>query len=409
MLKKTSGLNRAMFGFRRFGFIRFREKYLTTYTFSKLSKGTKIIVYDRNDLKIEEIGDDTQKGILGNCTFELIEKGCGFFSFELLDNPQHEILHNYRIDIHLFGDIDPWYSGEIFKRPRTGSTKKPYKYSGYGFVSQLDTCKVNQRYNATTFPTAADREVGAVADHTMRTYIEPETKIVYAASKIVAAGFTITDVNFARTSAQEAVEQLANAAQNYQYGVDEDREFFFRAIDTDVNADAIRSVGKNVNDFTYREPDSEKVINEIDVLNGEITDKSNYITTVSDATSQATYGKRWGRYTIPVALTLSDAERIANYQLSILKDPETSATLKNVEIISQTRIPAEGKARIFDKDGTKYEMYIKKVKYNISSKGITMDWTLGEIDIPFENEILKLLRNIENQALLQAANVAQLS
>ena len=409
MFKKTTGLNRAVFGFRRFGDIRFREKYRPIYSFFKRATGTKIIVYNRRDVKIEEIGDDIQKGILGRCTFELIESGCGAFNFELLSKPQNEILHAYRIDIHLFGDTEPWYSGEIIKRPKDGSTSKPYKYSGFGFLNQLKTCKVNQQYNATTFPVAADREVGAVMDHAMRTFIEPETKIVYSATKIIAAGFTITDINFDRTSAQEAANELANVAQNYQYGVDEDREFFFRPVDTTINADAIRFVGKNIRDFIYKEPNAGKVINEIDVLNGEITDGSNYIVTVSDAASQASYGKRWGTYYTPISLSLADAERIANYQLSKSKDPEESATLKNVEIIEQTRITAEGKARVFDKDGTKYEMYIKKVKYNTSSKGITMDWTLGEIDAPFENEILKLLRNIENQTLLQAANVAQLS
>ena len=404
-------INRAVYGFRQYGDIRYREAYTTTYTFPLLDAGNrqyKIIVYNRSDLKLFEMGSDVQKNIIGDIRFELLEIGCGSFKFTLLDLPPQDILYNYRIEIHLFGDTDPWFSGEILSRPKSGSTKLPYVYQGYGYFGQLATCKVNQQYNATTFPLAADRDVGAVADHVMTTFIEPETDIVYDSALIDSPSFEVTDIIFERVSAKVTMERLAEIAQNYQFGVDENRKFFFKEISTAVNAAAIRFVGKDMSMFSPKEENIDNVKNEIDIVSGKITSGSNYISTVSDATSQGVYGKRWGKLTIPEALDSADAARWGAYQLSRLKDPAESAVCDGVIFRNTAKVKAEGKARIIDADGIKHELYIRKVVYNISSSKMMMTWHLGEIYLPLENEIVALMRNLKNQEVLQQSNVAQL-
>jgi len=402
-------IKRAIFGFRRFRDIRFREALFNVLNFPKQNKGVKLKIYDRDGIKLQEIGDDIQNNILGKVRFELIERGCGAFSFELKGLPSIDIEFTHRVDIHLFGDVNPWFSGEVFKLPETGTTERPYKYSGFGYAYQLDTTRINQAYNSTAFPASSDREIGKIVKHLMTNFIEPNSDIVYNEFKIESPGFEVTDINFDRISAKQALEKLKDIAQNFIYGVDEKRELFFKAVDSEVNQDAIRFVGKHINSFKPKQPDSSAVVNVIDIVSGLITSGSNYIATVEDTDSQDTYGKRWAKLSIPEALNINDAERWGNYRLSQLKNPKKSAKLKNVDIIDQTRIAAEGKARIFDIDGTAHEFYIKKVIYTSSERGISMDWHLGEIDIPFEEGILDMIRDIKNQEVLQASNVEQLS
>lgn len=407
----TKEINRAVYGFRQYGDIRYREAYVDSYSFPVLDSGNrqyKIIVYNREDLKLFELGSDVQQNIVKSINFALLESGCGEFSFELLAHPPQPILYNYRIDIHLYGDINPWYSGEIMSRPKDGTTILPLAYGGYGYFGQLETCKVNQQYNATTFPTAGDRDVGEIADHVMRTFVEPETDIVYDAALIESPSFTVTDIIFERLSARDTMDRLAEIAQNFQFGVDENRKFFFREIDSDVNADAVRFVGKDINKFDLKEDSIDKVRNEIDIISGLITSGSNYITTVSDATSQGKYGKRWGRLTIPEALNSADAARWGAYKLSRLKDTEESAVCYGVMMRDSAVVKASGKAKVFDVDGVKHELYIRKVLYKISSSQFIMDWHLGQVYMPLENEILSLLRKAKDAEFLQQANVAQL-
>ena len=277
-------------------------------------------------------------------------------------------------------------------------------------MNYLHTYGVNQIYNSSTFPDAGDRDIGEIARHVMTTYIEPNTDVVYDATLIVAAGFTATDVRFDRVSAKKAIEQLADMAQNYVYGVNALRKFYFKALDTTVNANAVRFVGKTIGEFDVSEEDVNNVLNDIDIVSGLITDGSNYIATVSDAYSQELYGKRWGKLTIPEVLSINDATQWGEYQLEKYKDPQVSAKCTDVSILNYTKVEATGKARVFDINGVKYELYIKKVTYKISgSGGISMDWELGNITMPIEQQIIDILRKVRDQEVLQASNVAQLS
>lgn len=159
--------------------------------------------------------------------------------------------------------------------------------------------------------------------------------------------------------------------------------------------------------FVYDE-DIEPIRNDLDILGGSIQDKSNFLINVQDATSIAAYGRRWGKLTAPEILDQADAQRWGNWQLSKLKDPVQKGAVKNVELF-QKKIEAEGKARIFDKDGNKIELAIKKVRYRCSSSGIIANLELGELELPVEREIVNLLRDLEKERALAQANVKSLA
>jgi len=161
-------------------------------------------------------------------------------------------------------------------------------------------------------------------------------------------------------------------AQGYEFGVDNSREFYFRAIDSDVYHSFW--AGKHFQDVEIEE-NPYTVRNKLYIKIGEIqTGGSNIIGSVQDATSISAYGLREEVIDIPESLDSTDATRWANEILAKKKDPEIRAKIKNI-IFDQTRaiIEATGKARITTYDDTEYTLCIKKIEYSISAGGVVGD------------------------------------
>jgi len=392
-------INRSVYGCRSYGDIRYTDAYIVTYVYPKTERGIKLKFYNPEGVKQGEIGDDTQQGIILNVNFTLMEFGCESFSICLAKKPNFAIEYRTRVDIHLFNDNNPWFSGYVMKMPVEGNTKIEYKYTGFGFYYQLETCIVDKKYTNT--------EVSEIVDDIIQTFVEPKTDIVYDSYKIENTGYTINEIEFNKVTAKEALSDLAEIAQNFVIGAEEDRKFFFRAINTSVNNNAIKVVGKHTKAYVL-EKDASEILNKIYILAGKITSGSNYICTVEDEASQNTYGIREGTLTIPSSLNASDAQRWGNYKLNEKKDPIEKAKVQDIDL-QLNIIKADGKARIFDKSGNKKELYIKKVSYEISSKGVKCDMELGKLFLPISEEILNLLRDLKNETELQRANVKQLS
>ena len=84
-------------------------------------------------------GSGSEKNSLSKVTFEIGSTGCG--SCELLFKvlpSNSELNYMQRIDIHLFGDELPWYSGYIITRPVEGSTETEYKFTAHGYYNRLE-------------------------------------------------------------------------------------------------------------------------------------------------------------------------------------------------------------------------------------------------------------------------------
>lgn len=329
-------INRPAYGARSYGDIRYGDFLITLYYYP-LKRGVKLKFYNPDGLKQGEIGDDTQIGMILGVDFELLELGCGDFQFTLAKKPSFQIDYRTRVDIHLFNDINPWFSGYIMELPIEGTTEIEYKYAGFGFYYQLETCIVDKKYT--------DTEISAIVADIIQTIVEPKTDIIYDAAKIENTGYTVNEIEFNKVTAKKALDDLAEMAQDFIMGVEEDRKFFFRAINTSVNYNAIKVAGKHFKRYVP-EKDTGKILNKIYILAGKITSGSNYICTVEDTESQNTYGLREGTLTIPSSLNLSDAQRWGNYKLSQLKNPVEKASVEDVDL-DLNIIKATGKARIF--------------------------------------------------------------
>lgn len=494
----SGGINRATWGVRRFGDIRFSEAYHLIGSFPTRVYGTKIIIYDSTGLKKFEIGDDIRDNKIISLNFSENPHGCVSFNFTL--SQYIAALYNYRVDVYLYGQNVPWFSGYINKKPKVGSTETTFKYEGYGYYDQLETCIIDKEYFAIQpaqkdknssgsgsmatggTPTASlsltfykvsidgagavgaatfkwsddggntwdasgittsaspitlnngvtvsfangdtgtsfevgdfwtfgaqdfDMEISNIVEDIVKTFIEPKTNIVYNPTKLEDTNYEATYVKFDKVSAKDAFQDLADIAQNFVFGVDEYRELFFSQKNTEINTDLIKFIGKHVEEFKPEE-DIDDVRNKLYIRCGAITDGSNYIGYVEDTDSRAIYGLREDVVTSPTVLDADDALRWGQYKLTQVKDAKQSAKLSNIDI-NRVHVKADGKARIFDRFGTAYEIEIVKVSYKITSKGMLCDIELGAEDVPIEQQFIKMIRDIKNQEILQAANLSQLS
>jgi len=336
-------------------------------------RGFKLKFYDLSDVKIGELGSDVKTGIISNVNFELMGLGCASFSFVCDSEPDFSISYRTRVDIHPYFDTTPWFTGFIQTLPKAGK-KKPYEYSGFGFFEQLDWVTVTESYGA--------QDIQDIVKDIIENTVAPNTQIIYNAAKIENTGYTMDSIDFYLTPAKEAIQSLADMASGFEFGVDDSREFYFRAVDSDVyhsfwTGKHFQDIDIEENPYTVRN----RLYIKVGLIQGEgygyITEGSNCIGYEEDAASIAAYGLRESVITAPDVLDIDDAREWAKQILSKMKDPEIKARIKNV-IFDETRakIEAKGKARITTYDNTEYTLSIKRIGYSISAGGIT-----GEIEL----------------------------
>ena len=94
--------------------------------------------YDASGIKTDSIVSDMAESPLMSVEFELNQNGCAQFNFKLKADHSITIAYNQRIDIRLFGDPQPWYSGYVQTRPVTGTTEPIWEYTGYGYFGQIE-------------------------------------------------------------------------------------------------------------------------------------------------------------------------------------------------------------------------------------------------------------------------------
>jgi len=361
--------------------------------------GWKIIFYDKADKtqKVGELSSDTGQGYVSEIGFNLVETGCGDFEITLGVAPSalpFTVEYNQGVEIYLYHDSNPWHAGYIFEMPVSGSTERPWKIAGSGYYNQLEKCVVNKDYTS--------EEISAIVRDLVDDFVEEKTDIVYADYKIAMTDYTVSDIQFNHTTAKKAIEQLADLAQGFVFGVDANREIFFRGIDPDVNPSAIFAVGKHIDEFRLTE-NAEDVVNRVYVKVGLSTGGTNIQAEVSAYNSQVLYGIREKVLSAPSLQSTNDAIRWGNWQLDDLKRPRQKARIPWTNC-SGGKIEAKGKARIFDNDGGKHQISVKKVAYSVDSNGIGCSIELGDLEKSAGRILRDILFDIANQELIQEAN-----
>jgi hypothetical protein len=385
---------------------RFREQRILgiktgvpTYTPEALTiKGFKLIFYNTSQLKIGEVGADIQLGKLSSLEWELMSFGCGAFSFVLGSLPAFPVSYRTRVDVHPYFSPSPWFSGFIQTIPKAGQ-KPPYRYVGFGFFEQLDWVTVTESYQS--------QEISVILKDIIENTVAPNTQIAYNASKIEATSYTVTDISFDHTRAKDAIQQLANLVEGYEFGVDDSREFYFRAKGTDVNY--YYWAGEHFQDVEIEE-DPLSVRNKLYVKAGQIqAGGTNIVGTVLDATSISTYGLREELVTAPDILDGADALAWAEQILTDKKNPKIKAKVVNVFLDqTQAKIVPAGKIRITAHEGTAYELPIDRVLYRISKEGILAELDCEQNPHPLEEILTEEIKASDDEQRLSDKRTKEL-
>ena len=303
-----------------------------------MSANYKVIIYSIGGTKIGELTSQSEQNILTEVEFELNETGCGAFRFALKEIPGFNIIRNDIVEIYLMDATSPWYTGFIQNLPEIGRTDNIFEYSGFGFIAQLDNIVADKTYSS--------QEVSMIIKDLLDIYIVPNSNIIKNDAKIEASTYTVQEANYSKTPIKDAIFDLVKQADGWVAGVDENREFFFKQIDTSIQLAAVKAVEYHVGEFLPSE-DISSLKNKLYVNGGAIADGSNYVLTVEDTTSQGKYGVREGVITIPTAVDAADVQAWAERILDELKDPLITAEISNIDIVQLgEKITAEGKARI---------------------------------------------------------------
>jgi len=375
-----------------------------TYDYPTIDNAFYIALYNSSGQITGYLSSDIFNSPLVEVNFKLTENGCSEFTLKLDKESASLISTNQRISIFMFGEQTPRYTGYVMQRALVGGTTDTLEISGYGYYSKLDNIIVNKTYE--------NIEVSAAVADLIKTVISPKTGVKYNGLKITATDFTLSGQKFAYATAKDVIETLAEYADDYVYGVDHVKEFFFKPRETTVDEDARLFVGKHCTTFEPSE-DVSDIVNYFYVKysyeddDDDDDDDSDYYVD-DDGNPVAFYDsesiKKYGYFedvlTAASAITEDDVIRWGNMTLQQNKDPALSANVEGLTLeIAKRNIKPEGMAIIVTDDGTEYEYEVTEVEYTLSGdNGVEMTMTLGDkpkgIDT-YINNLIKAQKDAE--------------
>lgn len=172
---------------------------------------------------------------------------------------------------------ETWYRGEIAIREQILAGVDIVNIQVEGYVMQLNRVRLDNIVYGST-------DTGSIVADIIDTYVIPDTDIqrTQALSLIEATAFTVDTITFNGT-AMEAIRTLAELTGNAEWGVDADREIFFK-----VRGETVTRA-YSVNDFKSlsESEDFSNIKNQYKLFGS-----GDYVRERGDATSQTTYDKR---------------------------------------------------------------------------------------------------------------------
>lgn len=368
-----------------------------------------IIAYNKDGTKTAIFGAGSESNSIEKLNFEIAETGCGKVEMTFNKLPDNTALdYRQRVDIHLFNDPRPWYSGYIITRPVEGTTEETYKFTGYGYYNLLNKVIVTGTYE--------NMEVSAIAAEIAR-LIERNVGLAFNSNKIVNTAYTIKKIEFDHVTAAEALKQLLNFALDYVCGVDEYRQLYFQPRNSEINEQARFWVSQHLKSYkpTW---DVDKIVNHAYIKGATVDQQGEqWLAEVSDQESIELYGISETVWSLPSAYSADDAERWGKNQIEKYKTPRKSASVGGVKLdypradgsFFVRKLSTQGQTAITTLDGVLHTYPITKLKYSISNKdGIKLDMNVGEPPFALDKYFAELDRNAKMAELLQQASTKQL-
>lgn|SRR3990167_2585383 len=217
--------------------------------------------------------------------------GCGEFGFRLPRKlfEEKSVAGDFNIRVYtrasLTGTYSLVYQGLIEnKTPAVEGHTETIGISGHGYSAQLPRIYISNGALAKTY---VSQEVSIIVKSLLDNYITPDTDITYSASDIEVTSFTPDLIEFS-TDAMSALQTLADLVGGREWGVDKNRNFFFKARSTTVGFKY--HFGKELTSFDENQ-DFASIANRA-IVQGAQSGGTYFFETFNDTASQIKYGVR---------------------------------------------------------------------------------------------------------------------
>ena len=312
--------------------------------------------------------------------------GCGTASIDLsmdADELQNVVQPDYEIQVWLetHGLV---YRGYLEGDTPAVKSKESIKLSISGYVTQLKRIRVNHTYTSD--------EISVIVKHILDNYITPNTSITYDSADIETTSYTADSLEF-DVMADSAIETLSALAGNFEWGVDRNRKFFFKAMDSSVRHYAKYKIDIDSYD-TYN--DYSNIKNRLYIKGGTVGG-STFEATANNAESQTSYGLRERIASNSAIVSSAVAQRYGTMILAEEARIHRRATLKlkrctqffesttpigRIKIVGENIVQAKkygASDAIYGqfKYGGDFSLEFNSIKYEIDDQGLNVNINAG--------------------------------
>lgn len=333
--------------------------------------------------------------------------GCGDCSFKLPRKlfEEKNISGDYNLRVYYrdpsTNSFGLRYQGLVeTKDPTIRGNTEVIGVNGHGYFVELNRIYLDD-------VTYSNTEVSVIIKDILDNYITPETHITYDAGDIEATGFTVDEIKF-NEYADSAIRKLAEIVGSREYGVDQDRKFFFKARSSTVGWRF--PLGFNIKNFQEQQ-DFSDIINRL-IVTGAEAGGTSYKSIHNDTVSQLKYGVRSKVEQNGSVTTDAVASQIATSVFAEFGDVVRKARVDITDFHGQIEgtnpIPlfvilgkevkyGEAKYGEFLYSG-QVERVVNRVNYRLSdSNAMTVGLDLGQIRPLIAEQISQLEFNLDQQ------------
>jgi len=272
-----------------------------------------------------------------------------------------------------------------------------------GYSGQLKRVYINETYT--------NMEVSEIIKSLLDDYIVPQTSITYSVADIEATSFVIDSIAFDEM-ADSAIKTLVGLAGTFEWGVDVNRNFFFKE-----QSNAVKHhlrIGKDISKYDISEEYGD-IKNRI-VLKGGTVGGMQYTETVDNQESQGLYKLRTKKISNSSITTITVGQKYCTSYLADNAIPqraimipipkstkffEETLPVGRVDIISNTVVIPKKYGdldaiygQIFKYGGTP-SYQISKIQYKIANDGLDITLNAGTARPNVASEIERLDFEIE--------------
>ena len=301
-------------------------------------RAAKVYFYSRQGKRVGEASTEQGDVRLLGLSFTLTEAGCGNASFSLGAALPFVVELGFTVDIHLFQDTTPWYSGVLMSIPQgsVSSGDSTFDFEVFGFTQLFEKCVL--RADATAVTTFQFTDVSSIAARLATDFLAPRFGIGVDPNKIESARYIAYSLAFELATSKNAFDSLASITQDFIYGVDATRDFFFRTRDGNYRSSQAARQAYNAKQVTL-ERDLDSVVNRLYVKDVHVTgqrqgseDSESFTLVADNPDSQLLYGLCERVVTAPTIGSEEDVRRMMAYQLLRYADPEEKATVQLIDV-----------------------------------------------------------------------------